>query len=168
MKRGETPQGTTPLAVADEIDARADSALKAMGALTRRSTTRFMDSLDQTPGDIRRMALLGKYYAAKIRGATELAWFRATGDKRHRTLAVANLVLAADFAGQYANSMSRAYEPRIWTNRVGIVDFAEMATEARNDIGIARNAVPPAAVNPSFHGLANLNEPEGDVQALLR
>jgi hypothetical protein len=86
------------------------------------------------------MAWLGKYYAAKIRGATELAWFRATGDKTHRVRSVRHLEIAAKFATSYSSSAGAYYAPSFWTNRVGIVDFTEMAAGARQDVDIARSA----------------------------
>ena len=62
-----------------------------------------------TFGDIEMMARLGKYYAAKIRGATELALYRATRDQRHRELAVQHLTAAAEFWKAYGNRVSTAY-----------------------------------------------------------
>jgi hypothetical protein len=86
------------------------------------------------------MALLGRYYAAKIRGATELAWFRATGAAPHRARAVGHLESAARYAHDYAARMSARYAARIWTNRVGNVDFAEFEREAAHDVEIAASA----------------------------
>ncbi|HTU68587.1 MAG TPA: hypothetical protein VMF52_21790 [Steroidobacteraceae bacterium] len=141
MLRGETPQGTTPFAAADRIDARADAALAALPALRSPQDANARREFAATRTDITAMALLGKYYAAKIRGATELAWFRATGAVEHRQRAIERLGQAAEFADRYARDVSAAYAPGFWTNRVGTVDFAEMAAEARRDVDIARAAV---------------------------
>lgn len=139
--RGEKPAGTTPFAVADLIDARADAAIRGMPASTavpEASPARreFVD----TWRDIEMMTLLGKYYAAKIRGATELAMFRASGARERQSRAIGQLETAAGYAALYAKVATRDYGPRIWTNRVGIVDFAELAAEARRDVDIARGA----------------------------
>ncbi len=141
MMRGEKLRGVTPFEVADRIDARAESALKELAPLVPKGEGRPNYASSGTSVDISLMALLGKYYAAKIRGATELAWFRASGEREHQAHAIQQLESAADFARRYADLMSRYFAPRIWTNRVGIVDFAEMAAGARADVDIARSAV---------------------------
>jgi hypothetical protein len=138
--RGEKPRGTTPFDVADRIEARANAVLAALPALTPRAGGKDISERSDTLSDLRMMATLGQYYAAKIRGATELAWFRATGGPEHQARAIAQLAIAADFAAAYAKQMSAAVAPRVWTNRVGIVDFAEMAAEARKDVDTARAA----------------------------
>jgi hypothetical protein len=140
--RGETPQGTTPLTVADRIDARADAVRQALPKLAMSSNAASVLEFIQTRADLESMALLGKYYAAKIRGATELAWFRATGDESHRKLAVKHLEMSADWASRYAKQVSSSYGPRFWTNRVGTVDFDELSREARRDVDIAQAATP--------------------------
>src|SRR6185503_4313356 len=84
---GQMPQGTNPSKVAGQIDARADAALAALTSLQKKST-RMDPELLATLEDIRAMALLGKYYAAKIRGATELALFRETRDGKHQAVSV--------------------------------------------------------------------------------
>jgi hypothetical protein len=140
LTSGGTPKGTTPFAVADRIDARADAVLEELPKLAIAGSPRALTEFGETLRDVSSMALLGKYYAAKIRGATELAWFRATGAQQHQARAVEHLRKATDFAGDYAKSMSETYAPRVWTNRVGLVDFGEMAAEAREDVDLARNA----------------------------
>jgi hypothetical protein len=84
------------------------------------------------------MALLGKYYAAKIRGATELAIYRDTREAAHQALSVKHLEQAAAHWSAYAARVVKAYGPRLWTNRVGIVDWQELQDEVRHDIEIAR------------------------------
>jgi hypothetical protein len=144
MTRQELLTGTTPFMVADQIDARADAVLKNLPPLLFGSNYLARYELAQTRVDLEAMALLGKYYAAKIRGATDLAWFRATGAEPHRQRAVKHLEKSAEFAGQYAALMSAEYAPRFWTNRVGIVDFAELKLEARRDVDLALAARPTA------------------------
>lgn len=140
--REELLTGTTPFMVADQIDARADAVLKNLPPLITGNNYAARYELAETRVDLEAMALLGKYYAAKIRGATDLAWFRATGAEPHRQRAVKHLETAAAFAGRYAALVSAEYAPRFRTNRVGIVDFEEMAREARRDIDIALSAKP--------------------------
>jgi hypothetical protein len=83
------------------------------------------------------MATLGKYYAAKIRGATELAMFRETRASEHRKKAVENMKLAAQIWIQYSQRARGAYKNPVWTNRVGIVDWTELDAEVQADIAIA-------------------------------
>jgi hypothetical protein len=88
------------------------------------------------------MATLGKYYAAKIRGATELALYRATREAQHQEAAIRHLQTAAEHWNTYALRASSTYGPRVWTNRVGYVDWDELTREVQHDVEIAR-APPP-------------------------
>ncbi|HUQ11291.1 MAG TPA: hypothetical protein VM146_13335 [Steroidobacteraceae bacterium] len=141
---GET-KGTSPLQVAANIDARADAALAGLQPLEKNATR---DSeLGDTLEDIRAMALLGKYYAAKIRGATALARFRAQRDPTQRDSsqqrdAVAQLTLARGFWKDYTARTGARYRNPLWTNRVGIVDWRELDGEVDADIALA-SAPPP-------------------------
>ena len=73
-----------------------------------RTRARRNPELTATLNDIRAMALLGKYYAAKIRGATELAFFRATRRGAHQQAAVEHLTRAAAFWKDYSAPHERA------------------------------------------------------------
>ena len=134
---GQMPEGTIPPRVAEQIDARADAALTALASLKKASQGNNSELL-ATFEDIRAMALLGKYYAAKIRGATELALFRETRDEKHQGNSVAELTRAADFWKDYTTSTAARYRNPLWTNRVGTVDWRELDGEVDNDIAIAR------------------------------
>jgi hypothetical protein len=132
------PRGTTPTQVADRIDARADAALAALPKLSKSSGSARNAELASTLEDIRAMALLGKYYAAKIRGATELALFRATKNSRHQALAIRHLTDAAGHWNRYTARTAARYRNPLWTNRVGHVDWRELDAEVARDITIAR------------------------------
>jgi len=136
----KVPGVITPPQVADLIDARADAALAALPTFQRIPPVNPAEFV-ATFSDIEMMARLGKYYAAKIRGATELALYRATRDQRHQELAVRHLVAAADFWKAYASRVSAAYGP-YWTNRVGQVDWEELEREVLHDVELARAALP--------------------------
>ncbi len=137
LTKGQTPQGTTPLQVADKIDAAADAALAGLVELDRLPAARAQPELASTLGDIRIMALLGKYYAAKIRGATNLAMFRENGDRAHQEAAVSALTQAAAHWNEYIAQSAARYQNPLWTNRVGLVDWKELKAEVANDIRIA-------------------------------
>jgi hypothetical protein len=141
VARGTTPAGTTPLEVAADIDARSDTALAALNGLASEKRARTDAELQGTLDDIRAMALLGKYYAAKIRGATALATFRATRTARHQQDAVRQLTLARGFWTDYTRRTGARYRNPMWTNRVGHVDWKELDSEVAADIGLARAAI---------------------------
>lgn len=131
---GTETKGTTPMQVAEKLDRHADVALAGLTGLAAGAN----QELRETLADIRAMALLGKYYGCKIRGATELALFRKTGRAEHQQAAIAQLTLAAAHWSDYTAQVAALYRNPLWTNRVGIVDWAELAVEVAKDIEIAR------------------------------
>jgi hypothetical protein len=139
LEAGESmPRGSTPIQVADRIDARSDSALREVQKLTRARPVRQDAELAATLEDIRAMALLGKYYAAKIRGAAELALYRASRRPEHQALAIRHLTHAAGHWKEYTSRTGARYRNPLWTNRVGLVDWRELDAEVARDIDIAR------------------------------
>jgi hypothetical protein len=89
------------------------------------------------------MALLGKYYGHKIHGATELAFFRKTGDAARQQAAIDQLTQAQKFWAQYTMLAASLYKNPVWTNRVGTVDWALLTAEVAKDVSIAREAKGP-------------------------
>lgn len=142
---GESINGTTPPEVARQLDEHAGAALAGVAGLAG-ATER---ELRETLGDIRAMALLGRYYAAKIRGATELALYRRTGRPAHQETAIAELTAAAAHWNNYTAQAAALYRNPLWTNRVGTVDWGELRGEVARDIAIARGAQPQAAPRSS-------------------
>ena len=136
MQAGESVDGTSPLEVATQLHRRADAALASLATLDPARGTNA--ELDRTLNDIRLMAYLGKYYAFKIHGATELALYRASGDAPRQQTAVASLTEARDWWLRYTGLIRQLYRPRFWTNRVGFVDWDELDAEVARDIAIAR------------------------------
>jgi hypothetical protein len=139
---GTPAAGTTPFQVAEQIAAHADAALAAVQALLKAPLQRNGRELRRTLGDIRAMALLGEYYAAKIRGATEVALFRSTADALHQERAVQWLTDAARVWRAYTRQASEQYRNPLWTNRVGSVDWEQLTREVDKDIAIAREPAP--------------------------
>jgi len=131
--------GTSPLAVATRLDEHAAAALAGVEALRDGASP----ELAATVADIRAMALLGKYYAGKIRGALALELFHRTGDRGHREEAVQQLTRAAADWDRYAANLTSRYRNPVWTNRVGIVDWERTKADVARDIQIAREAVGP-------------------------
>jgi hypothetical protein len=92
--------------------------------------------------DVSLMMYLGQYYAAKIRGATELALFRATREPAHQKLAIAHLRSAQELWSQYSERSGHQYRNPLWTNRVGVVDWKELSAEVAHDVEIAAAPMP--------------------------
>jgi len=97
------------------------------------------------------MALMGKYYAHKIHGATELALFRKTKKPTHQKAAVDQLTEAALFWQMYVSTARSQYKNPLWTNRVGYCDWNDLTKHVMHDIEIARGipAAPPKAKRKS-------------------
>jgi len=117
--------GTTPIEISNRIHSHADKALAILGGFNHGGDK----ELRLTLGDIRAMAYMGKYYAHKIRGATELALFRETRKKEPR------------FWRLYTSTALSQYKNPLWTNRVGYCDWQELFKEVLNDIKIAGGSV---------------------------
>ena len=132
------PAGITPMQVADQIDVHADHVLGASKRLTKLELTRVNPEFRATVGDLLLMSYLGKYYAAKIRGATELALFRR--DARARASekgggtsdARAAALVAVHRPREQPNTEIRS-GPIAWASSTG----SELTDEVANDIAIA-------------------------------
>ena len=138
MGAGTRVTGTTPLEVAARIDERADAALAQLPGLLKSEAARVNPELRETIEDIRAMALLGKYYAAKIRGATALALYRSSDVDERQREAIRELTLAREHWIDYTSRTGARYRNPLWTNRVGHVDWRELDAEVAADIEIAR------------------------------
>lgn len=133
---GKKAKGTTPVRVSHELGQHAEKALKIAAGMREGDSK----ELSQTLNDIRAMGWLGKYYSAKILGATELALYRASGDEAHKKAAVAALTEGAAAWEQYVGLLRAQYRNPLWTNRVGIVDWEKLSAEVKRDIAIAEEA----------------------------
>ena len=130
---GEAMNGTTPLEIADALEKASRDALQGLPAPATSGT-----ELRNTLNDIRAMAQLARYYAAKIRSAASLALFDRRGNAAEKAVAVKQAELALDAWQAYAAEYTAQYvQPRLY-NRVGFVDIPQLASRARDDIEIAR------------------------------
>jgi hypothetical protein len=139
---GNTPRGITPPQVAAALEARAAAALKALAQFAQHPLASKNAEFGATLGDLTLMANLGQYYAAKIRGATELAHFRQTREARRQAQAVEHLRQAQRHWLAYTQRARAAYRNPLWTNRVGIVDWQELDAEVAADIALAEKPLP--------------------------
>ena len=136
VAEGKQPSGTTPIQVSQELHGHADKALQVLDRFPKVTDK----ELRLTTGDIRAMAYLGKYYAHKIRGATELALYRKNQGQTHEDAAVRELTHAAEYWDRYTATALAQYTNPILLNRVGLCDWRALTAEVRKDVAIARGA----------------------------
>ncbi len=134
---GGSSELVSPLEVSGKLHEHADRALEALESMGPGDQNELKVSLN----DIRTMALLGKYYAHKIAGSTQLALYRESKDFNYQEEAIIELTRALEYWKQYtANSMEQTINP-LWTNRVGYVDWENLTQWAADDINIAMEKV---------------------------
>jgi len=141
---GRKPAGVTPLEVAGSLQAHATKALEALPQL-QRATVTGADSAKEyaaTLGDIEAMSHLGLYYAAKIRGACDVALFDQSGDTRQQASAVQHLEAALDHWRNYAAAYTRQYVQPVLYNRTGWVDIPRQTENVAADVRMARDWKP--------------------------
>ena len=138
VSSGKKVDGTTPIQVSQQLHACADRALRILDQFPKVTDK----ELKRTLGDIRAMATLGKYYAHKIRGATELALYRKNKKEEHRGIAVAEMTQAASYWDRYTSTALEQYTNPIDLNRVILVDWQALSKEVRKDIAIAAGDPP--------------------------
>jgi len=134
VKNGKSPQLKSPFEVSEKLHSHSDKALEIV---TDFGTVENKE-LKVTLHDIKTVALLGKYYAYKIAGSTQVALYRETKDKKHQQAAIAELEKALEAWKKYTEtSMQQNINP-LWTNRVGHVDWVKITDWVADDIKIAK------------------------------
>lgn len=124
----------SPFEVAQMLHNQADKAIEILEDLNAGKNK----ELQITLNDIKTMALLGKYYAYKIEGSTNVALYRETKDTKYREAAVAELVQALDSWKKYTKTAMQQNINPLWTNRVGYVDWEKITDWVADDIKIAK------------------------------
>jgi len=84
------------------------------------------------------LAHLGRYYAAKIRGACALALFDASSDQHEHAAALRHLTEALTHWKNYAAIRDDHYVPALY-NRLGYLDVTALTPEVAADLDIARD-----------------------------
>ena len=144
------------------LDAEADAALSAIAAL---SDDPAKPEYNETLADIRIMAALGKYYAAKFRGARDLM-LATTVDtanaSTHRANAVTQLTDALAKWKTWAGLMAASYHPTRLA-RSGPFDPMAFAAYAANDIAIAQQLT---TGGPTVQTQPKLNSQSGATASL--
>ncbi len=135
LKSGLSTDSITPPEVSAMLHRHSDSALAVLQTI-RTGKNRELASL---LSDIKAMAYLGKYYAHKIAGATELHKSQILDDQRNvfQSQAVEELTKAAEYFKLYIDQSTLSYKNPFWTNRVGYVDWDKIYSWVLEDIKTA-------------------------------
>ena len=138
---GKTPSGITPVQVVDNLRALAGAAEKAVDWL-RASLPAPGPSqeLGAVLNDIKAFVLLGRYYADKLCGATELGLLNATQQAAHRSRAVACLQDGVAQWKAYAAQASAQYSYPQLLARVRVLDVVGFTAGAERDVQLAAGA----------------------------
>ncbi|MSU27385.1 MAG: carbohydrate-binding family 6 protein [Pedosphaera sp.] len=130
---------TTPLEIAAALDGAAAETFAALNAL--RDAAKADAELQKNVNDCEALAWLGRYYAAKIRGACALALFDASSDKFEHAAALRHLGDALAHWKKYAAIRDAHYVPALY-NRLGHVDVTALTEKAAADLNLARTWKP--------------------------
>ena len=135
----EASDGITPMEVSDNLDKLAEKALNGVKTLRRNSNTN--KELAATLTDIESMAYLGCYYADKIRGAAELAVFRADPRrKEHQASAVRHLSNAVKEWEAYARVATSQYRPQLFS-RTHYMNWEKLLDKVKEEVETIRASV---------------------------
>ena len=124
----------SPIEVSQILHSQSDKAMQLLKEMDSGGNR----ELELTMNDIKTMALLGKYYAYKIAGATQLAMYRETKEKKYQDKAISELEEALKSWKQYTETALQQNVNPIWTNRVGNVDWLKITDWVAQDIAIAK------------------------------
>jgi hypothetical protein len=130
----------TPPEVAATLDRDADMTFNLVTELRQQADAADKE-LTLTLGDYEAQSWLGRYYAAKIRGAIDLAEFNASADGTAQARAIKHVENALAHWKQYAALYDRQYTPQL-LNRVGPADIPVLTANAAEDIEIVRTWKP--------------------------
>ena len=128
--------GITPMEVADNLDRLSQQSLAGVTKL--RYDSRPGKELAATLTDMESMAYLGQYYADKIRGAADLAVFRAdTNRKENRQNAVRHFSNAVEEWESYARIATSQYKPQL-LSRSHYMDWWQILEEVKKEVELAK------------------------------
>lgn len=139
----------TPEEASRQIDAAADRALAGIEAIDGAPSRELRKTLE----DIRIVAYMGKYYAAKIQAAAHLDAFRQSGNLAELAAAQAAAKRSAEYWRLYASTALAHYHNPIWLNRVGMVDWRDTYDDVLHELSAlaADTDLPPMQPTPGGH-----------------
>ncbi|WP_414661172.1 beta-N-acetylhexosaminidase family protein [Horticoccus sp. 23ND18S-11] len=130
---------TTPPDIAAALDGAAAETFAALDAL--RDAAKQDAELQKNINDCEALAWLGRYYAAKIRGACALALFDARGDPSEQAASLRHLGDALAHWKKYAAVRDAHYVPALY-NRLGFVNITALTENVAADVDLARTWKP--------------------------
>ena len=136
INKGKPVNGSTPLDVADNLDTMADKTM--VGVEKLRKKAKGNKELQVTLTDMEAMAHLGRYYADKIRGAAELAVFRAnTKQTKYHSKAVKHLTNAVLEWEAYTKVATAQYRPQLFS-RTNYMDWEKLLEDVKKEVETVR------------------------------
>ncbi len=136
--QGEPIDGISPMEVADKLDKMAEKTLAGVEAM--RETSRSNKELTATLTDMQSMAYLGRYYADKIRGAADLAVFRAdSARQQHHQRAVRHLSDAVTQWEAYTRLATSQYRTQLFS-RTHYMDWLKLLEDVKQEVETVRAA----------------------------
>jgi len=151
LRKNETPRGTTPPQLVQDLHAHADRTLAYLDRYAASFSTPNSE-LRQTRADIRIIAHLGKHYAHKIAAATELALLRDTLAATHRDRLATELNAAALHWRTFSSLALTNYKNPVWMNRVGHVDWRKLYSSVLYDLTTTGSPVSIPSMQPTPGG----------------
>ena len=134
--KNEVFEGMTPMQVADNLDRLAQQILAGVTALRYQSRPR--KELAATLTDMESVAYLGRYYADKIRGAADLAVFRADNNRQeNRRHAARHFTNAVEEWETYARIAINQYKPQL-LSRCHYMDWSRILDEVKKEVELAK------------------------------
>jgi hypothetical protein len=123
--------GRTPFDVADKLDRLAARALE--GVKTLRAGPNLSKDLTSTLTDVESLAYMGRYYADKIRGAADLAVYRADKTRKgNHARAVQHLENAVEEWEAYTRAAAGQYKPQL-LSRNYYLDWKKLLKEVKKE-----------------------------------
>jgi hypothetical protein len=135
LQEKQPMQGTTPLQIADRLRGLVLETERLVEELHPHAAR--SPELAATLDDFNCFALLGHYYAEKIRGACALALYDSMADPADQAAAVRHLESALQQWKRYAAVRDARYVPALY-NRVGHVDITALIAKVAADLDLAR------------------------------
>ena len=137
INEGKPANGMTPMVVADRLDALAKTTLTGVKRL--RARAKGHKELLATLSDMEAMTYLGRYYADKIRGAADLAVFRANSQQtKYHEKAVAHLTHAVKEWESYAKLCTPRYRNQLFS-RTHYVDWWKLLEDVKKEVEDVRS-----------------------------
>ncbi len=133
----KTLKGITPLEIADQLDqyAKQGDRLGSAGASGGRGNVKSVEELLATQFDCQGMALLGRFYADKIRATVAYGFFVETGKDEHKKKAVEHLQAAGEHWRLYAMMSASRYRSQVLA-RTGTFDWQQFDKALKDEIAM--------------------------------